>query len=131
MAAHPMRKRVLLIALLVVAVGVVASADKKDYANLKFVVLKDANGKPVRNASVILHPVHKNGKQDKGGLELKTNADGQASYAGVPFGKLRIQVIASGFQTFGDDYDINKPEMEISIRVKRPQDQVTIYGEKK
>jgi hypothetical protein len=126
-----MKRRVLLIALLVVAVGAVASADKKGYANLKFVVLKDANGKPVRNASVILHPVHSNGKQDKGGLELKTNADGQANYAGVPFGKLRIQVIASGFQTFGDDYDINKPEMEISIRVKKPQDQVTIYGDKK
>jgi hypothetical protein len=131
MAAQLMKRRVLLIALLVVAVGVVASADKKDYANLKFVVLKDANGKPVRNASVILHPVNKDGKQSKGGLELKTNADGQASYAGIPFGKLRIQVIASGFQTFGDDYDINKPEMEISIRVKRPQDQVTIYGDKK
>jgi hypothetical protein len=126
-----MKRRVLLIALLVVAVGAVASADKKSYANLKFVVLKDANGKPVRNASVILHPVNKDGKQEKGGLELKTNAEGQTSYAGIPFGKLRIQVIATGFQTFGDDYDINKPEMEISIRVKRPQDQVTIYGDKK
>src|SRR4051812_20169738 len=46
-SAHLMRKRVLLIALLVVMVGAVASADKKGYANLKFVVLKDANGKPV------------------------------------------------------------------------------------
>ena len=44
----------------------------------------------VRNASVILHPVNKKGKQEKGGLELKTNADGQTSYAGIPFGKLRV-----------------------------------------
>ena len=102
-----------------------------NYANLKFVVLKDASGKPVRNASVILHPVDKHGKQGKGGLQLKTNGEGLAEYAGVPFGKLRVQVIATGFQTYGEDYEINKPEMEISIRVKKPQDQVTIYGEKK
>jgi uncharacterized GH25 family protein len=118
--------------LIVVVVGLCALASAGDkYADLKFVVLKDASGKPVRNASVILHPVHKNGKQDKGGLELKTNAEGEADYAGIPYGKLRIQVIATGFQTFGDDYDINKPQMEISIRVKKPQEQVTIYGEKK
>ena len=115
-----------------VVAGLCALASAGDnYANLKFVVLKDHNGKPVRNASVILHPVNKNGKQGKGGLQLKTNGEGQAEYAGVPFGKLRIQVIATGFQTYGEDYDINKPEMEINIRVKKPQEQVTIYGEKK
>jgi len=31
----------------------------------------------------------------------------------VPFGKLRIQVIAQGYQTFGDDYSIDKPEMDM------------------
>jgi len=123
-------KKLLMIAV-VAGLCALAGAGDKNYADLKFVVLKDANGKPVRNASVILHPVDKKGKQEKGGLQLKTNSEGQTSYSGIPFGKLRVQVIATGFQTFGEDYDINKAEMEISIRVRKPQEQVTIYGEKK
>ncbi len=32
-------------------------------SSVKLVVLKDDNGKPVRNAAVILHPVKQSGKQ--------------------------------------------------------------------
>jgi hypothetical protein len=94
---------------------------------IKFVVLKDDNGKPVRNASVILHPVKQNGKQDKGGFQLKTDAEGKTETDGIPYGLLRVQVIAPGFQTFGDDYTINQPEQMVTIRLKRPRDQYTIY----
>jgi hypothetical protein len=94
---------------------------------LSFVVLKDYNGKPVRNASVIMHPVKGNGQQSKTGLELKTDAEGKTSFDGVPFGKLRVQVIAQGYQTFGDDYSIDKAEMEIVVKMKRPGEQYSIY----
>src|SRR5580692_818536 len=94
---------------------------------LSFVVLKDDNGKPVRNAGVVLHSVGKNGKQDRGGLELKTDAEGKASFEGVPYGKLRVQVLAPGFQTYGEDYEVNKPTMEITIKLKRPGGQYSIY----
>jgi hypothetical protein len=96
-------------------------------ATLNFLVLKDSNGKPVRNAAVILHEVSDKGRQEKGGLELKTDLDGRASYEGVPYGKLRIQVLATGFQTFGADYEINQPAMNISIKLKRPEGQYSIY----
>jgi hypothetical protein len=98
-----------------------------DMAILNFVVLRDYNGKPVRNASVVMHPVQKNGKQSKGGLQIKTDADGKASFDGVPYGKLRVQVLATGFQTFGDDYAIDKPTVEITVKMKRPQGQYSIY----
>jgi len=108
-----------------------AAADKKqqdeNYANLKFLVLKSYNGKPIRNASVVLHALDEKGKQAKGGLELKTNSEGKAGFDGIPYGKLRIQVIAPGFQTYGEDHDINQPEQELVIKLKRPQDQYTIY----
>jgi Carboxypeptidase regulatory-like domain len=104
-------------------------------ALLKFVVLRDYNGKPVRNAGVVMHPVNKSGKQSRGGFELKTDAEGKASFDGVPYGMLRVQVLAPGFQTFGEDYDINQPEMEITVKLKRPQHQYSIYedhpGDKK
>lgn len=106
-----------------------------DTAVLNFVVVRDYNGKPIRNASVVMHPVEKNGKQSKGGLQIKTDADGKASFDGVPYGKLRVQVLVTGFQTFGDDYAIDKPTMEITIKMKRPAGQYSIYeehpGEKK
>lgn len=99
----------------------------EDLALLNFLVLKDYNGKPVRNASVIMHPVKGNGKQARNGLQLKTNSDGKTFFDGVPFGKLRVQVIAQGYQTFGDDYDIDKGQMEIVIKMKRPGEQYSIY----
>ena len=100
-----------------------------DSALLNFTVLRDYNGKPVRNASVVMHPVTKDGKQAKGGLQIKTDADGKASFDGAPYGKLRIQVLAPGFQTFGADYDIDKPTMEITVKIKRPAGQYSIYEE--
>src|SRR5882762_7392195 len=117
---------------LMVGLGVsVRAAAQEDelYAAVAFIVLRDYNGKPVKNASVIMHPVKKNGKQRNSGLQLKTNTDGKTSFDGVPYGALRVQVLAQGFQTFGEDYDVNKPDMEITIKLKRPQGQYSIYEE--
>lgn len=98
-------------------------------ALVNFVVLKDDNGKPIHNAGVVMHPVNDKGKQARGGLELKTDVDGKASFDGVPYGKLRIQVLANGFQTFGEDYDVNQPTMEIMVKMKRPAGQYSIYDD--
>jgi hypothetical protein len=94
---------------------------------LNFVVLKDDNGKPVRNAAVIMHPVSVKGKQEQGGMELKTDADGKCDYNGIPYGVLRVQVLAQGFQTYGEDFNIEKPKTELTIKLKRPQHQFSIY----
>ena len=102
-------------------------ADQEPTAILNFLVVKEDNGKPIRSAAVIMHPVNTHGKQSRGGLELKTDADGKTSFEGIPYGKLRVQVLASGFQTFGEDYDINQAKMEITIKLKRPQGQYSIY----
>jgi hypothetical protein len=108
------------------------AAAQKDQATeptaiLNFVILKEENGKPVRNAAVIMHPVNSRGKQDRGGLELKTDVDGKTSFDGIPYGKLRVQVLASGLQTFGEDYDVNQAKMTFTVRLKRPQGQYSIY----
>src|SRR6266481_2184884 len=107
--------------------GLASAQDDEQYAAVAFVVLRDYNGKPVKNASVIMHSVGKKGKQKNSGLQLKTNTDGKTSFDGVPYGPLRIQVLAQGFQTFGEDYDVNTPDMTITIKLKRPQGQYSIY----
>jgi hypothetical protein len=106
-------------------------AGDDEYATIRIVVLKRYNGKPLRNAAVVLHEVKKDGKQSRAGLELKTDSQGRASYEGVPYGKLRIQVIAPGFRTYGEDYDITQPEHEIVIKMQRPTEQYSIYDKDK
>lgn len=96
-------------------------------ATLNFVVLKDENGKPVRNAAVVMHPVDDDGKQERGGIELKTDPEGKTSYEGVPYGKLRVQVLAPGFQTYGEDFDVGQSSVDITIKLKRPTKQYSIY----
>lgn len=127
-------KTVILTLILAMSVPALASKDKSKkepdtgpVAALNFVVLKDANSKPIHNAVVVLHLVSDNGKQEKGGLELKTDLDGHANYDGIPYGKLRVQVLATGFQTYGGDYDVNQPSMDIKISLKRPSGQYSVY----
>src|SRR5215471_5263625 len=110
-----MRSALLLLVAAVLALP--ALAGSKSYSNLRFTVIKDSNGKPVRNASVVLHPVDKNGHQDKGGLELKTDPEGKTGMDGIPYGKLRVQVIAPGYRTYGEDFEVNQPEQEITIKL--------------
>lgn len=104
-----------------------AQDDDGPMADLRFVVVRDYNGKPVRNAAVVLHPVTKKGKQARGGLELKTDGDGRANIDGIPYGPLRVQVLVPGFQTFGEDYQIDKAQVEITVKLKRPGGQYSVY----
>src|SRR5579864_2629871 len=109
-----------------VVIGVLAWAGEPTSA-LSFLVVKDDNGKPVRNAAVVLHPVNAHGKQGRGGFELKTDSEGKTNFDGVPYGKLRVQVLAPGFQTFGEDYDVKSPTMDIKVKLVLPQKQYSIY----
>ena len=38
-----------------------------------------------------------------------------------------IETMVPGFQTFGEDYQIDKPELEITVRLKRPGGQYSVY----
>jgi hypothetical protein len=100
-------------------------------AKIEVTVLKDFNGKPIENAAVIFHTLN-----DPGNMELKSNEDGKALIDVLPIGEtVRLQIIAKGYQTYGYDYKIEKDEMAIEVRMKRPGEQYSIYkdhaGDKK
>ncbi len=127
-----MRKTLAVVALLAVFATLSFAKDKKKKkddqdATLNFLVVRASNGKPVRNAAVILHELDYKGRQAKGGYELKTDLKGQTSFDGVPYGKLRIQVLAPDLQTFGQDYEINQPVQDITIKLNPPQKQYSVY----
>ena len=128
-------KRAGILAVVILLLGGIRAAwaqDEDDYegpmSNMHFVVVRDTSGKPVKNAAVVLHPVSRKGKQALGGMELKTDDDGRTGIEGIPYGLLRVQVLAPGFQTYGEDYEIKQPETEITVRLKRPKGQFTTYG---
>jgi hypothetical protein len=125
------KRRTVFCLLSILAMLSIAAAQKdrdlEPTAILNFLVIKDDNGKPVRSAAVIMHPVNTHGKQSRGGLELKTDADGKTSFDGIPYGMLRVQVLASGFQTFGEDYNVDQRKMSFVVKLKRPQGQYSIY----
>jgi Carboxypeptidase regulatory-like domain len=110
-------------------VGAQKDKDTEPTSWIYFSIVKDDNGKPVRNAAVILHPVDPKGKQERGGMELKTSPEGKTDFDGIPYGPLRVQVLAHGFQTYGEDFDISKPKTEITIKLKRPQGQFSVYDD--
>jgi len=126
-----MKRNVLVLITLEIVLAIAGLARAQDNegptSSLRFVVVRDSDGKPVRNAEVVLHPVKRKGKQAKGEMELKTDAEGRTNIDGVPYGSLRIQVLAPHFQTFGEDYEINKAEMEITVKLKHPGGQYSIY----
>ena len=54
--------------------------------------------------------------------------DGKTVIDVLPLGDtVRLQVIAKGYQTYGEDYKVDKPEIAIDIRMQRPGEQYSIY----
>jgi hypothetical protein len=95
-------------------------------SHIEVTVLKKFNGKPISNAAVIFDATM-DGK-DQGTLEVKTDPDGKAAIDVIPTGSsVRVQVIASGFATFADEYVVSEPTREISISMIRPQEQLSSY----
>ena len=64
-----------------------------------------------------------------GGRHSETDPEGKANFDGIPYGPVRVQVLAHGFQTFGEDYNVDKAKMEITIKLKRPQGQYSVYDD--
>jgi len=94
-------------------------------AHIEVLVLKP-NGKPVENAAVVFHPV-KDGKDD-GNLEMKTDPDGKAVLDLIPIGStMTVQVIADGYATFGEEYDVPTDTKNIVITLQRPMEQYSTY----
>ena len=103
-------------------------------SRIEVTVLNNYTGKPIENAAVVFHPMK--GNKDEGDMELKTNEDGKTVLDVIPIGAtVQVQIIAHGYQTYGQDYTVDKDEMAIEVRMKRPGEQYSVYkqhpGDKK
>ena len=77
----------------------------------------------VENASVYLKYAEerKLRKDRKYALNVKTNRDGTAHIPDPPLGKVLIQVVAEGWKTFGEYYDLADTGAVIKIHLDRPR----------
>ncbi|HTT34223.1 MAG TPA: hypothetical protein VMH48_11520 [Methylomirabilota bacterium] len=77
---------------------------------------------PVENASVYFTYVeeHKIKKNKTLEINVKTNQDGVAHVPNAPLGRVRIQVIAEGWKTYGRWLDLDDPKQVIKIHLERP-----------
>jgi hypothetical protein len=89
---------------------------------LTIVVTGGEEKKPVDSASVYVRYVEgrKIGKDKKIEMNLKTNQLGVCHVPVIPPGKFLVQVIAEGWKTYGEYYDINQTEQTINIALVRP-----------
>ncbi|WP_158792699.1 carboxypeptidase regulatory-like domain-containing protein [Granulicella sp. L60] len=95
-------------------------------SHIEVTVRKKFNGKPIMNAAVIFDS-KKDGK-DEGNLEVKTDPDGKATIDVIPTGStVRVQVIATGFATFAEEYLVTESSREIEVSLLRPKEQVSDY----
>lgn len=96
------------------------------------VVVKNLDGKPVDRASVIIRfvkgrSVVKLGKKVTTSWETRTNQDGLAKVPEMPQGTVLVQVIAKGYQTFGQQYDVDEDDKTIEIKLNPPQPQHSVH----
>ncbi|MBY0373476.1 MAG: hypothetical protein K2Q23_05745 [Bryobacteraceae bacterium] len=96
------------------------------------VEVKTLGGNPVERASIVVRFIEgrskvKLGKKIVTTWELKTNQEGWAKIPPIPQGKIQVQVIAKGFQTFGQIYEVNEEERTIEIKLNPPQPQFSVH----
>jgi hypothetical protein len=123
-----MSKLVKLLAIALLAVPL-SMADEMTKIRVK---VTNTNGKPVERASVVVRFVEgrsalKLGKKVVKHWEMRTNQEGLASIPELPQGKLLVQVIAKGYQTFGNTFEVEEEEKTIEVKLNPPQPQYSAH----
>ncbi len=98
---------------------------KTRFTKITVEVRNDEN-EPVDRAAVIVKPMK--GKKVKKSYELRTSQQGTAPLPPLQAGTFLIQVIAKGYQTHGEKYEITEPEKTVLIRLSPPKEQFSVHG---
>jgi hypothetical protein len=127
-----MRSRTLSVMLLATAFLLLMPLARADDMTKLNITVTTLGGRPIDRASVVVRFVEgrsivKLGKQVRTTYELRTNQEGVASVPEIPQGKIRIQVIAKGYQTFGQVYDVEEAEKNVEIKLNPPQQQYSSH----
>lgn len=124
LASQTWKPIVFVLAMLLLGTGLPATprADQPT-SNLKFEIVGGESEKPVENASIYVEFVEERTLRPDKHVKwrAKSNREGLAVMKDVPRGKVLIQVVASGWKTYGKYYDITRDEQTITIKLERPR----------
>ena len=127
------RTGIIVAALLLVATQLAGqnAAEQKDDANTRLTlqVLNETNKQPVVGAHVVVRFTEERllRRDKRVSWEAKTNRKGEIVLSDLPTGNVKVQVIAKGFQTYGDQHDLEKPQEKVTILMQPPKGQVSAY----
>ena len=93
--------------------------------------VKTLSDAPVERASVRVKFIHgragKIGKRIVTSYEMRTNQEGIAKIPPIPQGQILVQVMAKGYQTFGQKYEVNEAEKTVEVKLNPPQAQFSAH----
>lgn len=97
-------------------------AKQEAITRLRIQVTAGEKDAPVENASVYVKYQEERtlARDKKIEMNLKTNRDGLARSPDLPRGKVLIQVVAPGWKTFGQWYELEETEQTIKIKLQKP-----------
>jgi hypothetical protein len=106
-------------------------ADDPPMTKLRIEV-KTKGDKPVERASVIVNfeggrSIKKFGKKVRTHWEMRSNQEGVAMVPAIPQGKILVQVIAKGYQTYGQVLEVNEEERTVEVKLNPPQAQYSAH----
>jgi hypothetical protein len=119
--------RFILIALALCSLPALADSDM----TLIRIEVKTLAGKPIERASVIVRflggrSAAKLGRKARTSWETRSNQEGVAKIPQIPKGKIRVQVNVKGYQTFGQDFQVEEDERTLEIKMNPPQPQYSV-----
>lgn len=120
-----------LLLVLALFAAVIAVQAQTPMTKLTVQVTNDSD-KPVDRASVMVRFIEgrnylKLGKHILTTYELRTNQEGEATIPPIPQGKIRVQVSAKGYQTFGQIYDVDEETKTVEVKLNPPQKQYSAH----
>ncbi|HWP83775.1 MAG TPA: hypothetical protein VNN17_01170 [Terriglobia bacterium] len=92
-------------------------------------VLRESNREPVPDAHVVVRFTEERllRRDKRVSWQAKTNRKGIIVLSDIPTGAVKVQVIAKGFRTYGEEHRLNQPQEELTILLQPPTGQVSAY----
>ena len=104
----------------------VAQSEEVQRADLTVVVTDAQTGQPINQARLTLEFTEpgdpsKLKRSKKLSYSAKTNAQGHYKFPGLPKGTTRLIVTAERHQTFSKEFELEKEDQVIEVKLKKPQ----------
>lgn len=114
---------VVTVGLLLGVSGGLARGAGNDRVRLEVVVTSEEKGEPIENAVVYVkfkeERLLRRDKQRE--WNTKTNQNGKAVFPELPEGRVLVQVVATGWKTYGRFHTLRGPKHILEIKLKPPR----------